>query len=106
MATYTQIKTGILRPSKAPNLLVAPVEYTQQYQDQMNNALRLYFNQIDNFTQAVSIPDSGPTSQRPIQNVQSPLPIGQFYFDTDLGTTGLPIWWDGTQWINASGTAV
>jgi hypothetical protein len=37
-----------LRPSKAPNLLVAPVEYSQRYIDQSNNALRLYFNQIDN----------------------------------------------------------
>ena len=37
-----------LRPSKAPNLLVAPTEYQQRYIDQLNNALRLYFNQIDN----------------------------------------------------------
>lgn len=37
-----------LRPSRAPNLLIAPVEYAQLYQDQLNNALRLYFNQIDN----------------------------------------------------------
>jgi hypothetical protein len=37
-----------LRPSKAPNLLIAPPDYTAQYQDQLNNALRLYFNQIDN----------------------------------------------------------
>lgn len=37
-----------LRPPKAPNLLIAPVSYTQLYQDQLNNALRLYFNQIDN----------------------------------------------------------
>jgi len=37
-----------LRPSKAPNLLVAPTEYQQRYLDQLNNALRLYFNQIDN----------------------------------------------------------
>jgi hypothetical protein len=37
-----------IRPSKAPNLLIAPVEYRQQYQDQLNNALRLYFNQVDN----------------------------------------------------------
>jgi hypothetical protein len=41
--TYTP-----LRPSKAPNLLVAPTEYQQRYIDQLNNALRLYFNQIDN----------------------------------------------------------
>jgi hypothetical protein len=37
-----------LRPPKAPNLLIAPVEYQQYYIDQLNNALRLYFNQIDN----------------------------------------------------------
>ena len=37
-----------LRPPKAPNLLIAPVEYQQHYIDQLNNALRLYFNQIDN----------------------------------------------------------
>lgn len=38
-----------IRPPKAPNLLIAPVDYAQLYQDQLNNALRLYFNQIDNF---------------------------------------------------------
>jgi hypothetical protein len=37
-----------LRPPKAPNLLVAPIIYDQRYIDQLNNALRLYFNQIDN----------------------------------------------------------
>jgi hypothetical protein len=37
-----------LRPPKAPNLLIAPNEYQQRYIDQLNNALRLYFNQIDN----------------------------------------------------------
>jgi plastocyanin len=37
-----------LRPPKAPNLLVAPIVYDQSYIDQLTNALRLYFNQIDN----------------------------------------------------------
>jgi hypothetical protein len=50
MAVNPQFKTGALRPSKAPNLPIAPVEYTQYYQDQVLNALRLYFNQIDNFS--------------------------------------------------------
>jgi hypothetical protein len=49
MAANPQIKLLELRPPKAPNLLIAPVDYTQIYQDQLNNALRLYFNQIDNF---------------------------------------------------------
>lgn len=34
--------------TKAPNLPIAPVEYSQQYQDQLNNVLRLYFSQLDN----------------------------------------------------------
>jgi hypothetical protein len=88
-----------LRPSKAPNLLIAPTQYQQQYIDQLNNALRLYFNQIDNFTQNVTVPASGATAVRPTDSLQ----VGQFYFDTTLG---IPIWWDGTDWINASGTAV
>jgi hypothetical protein len=40
---------GTLRPSKAPNLPVAPTEYDQRYVDQLTNALRLYFAQVDNF---------------------------------------------------------
>lgn len=54
MAVNPQIKTLDLRPPKAPNLLIAPVAYQQQYVDQLNNALRLYFNQIDNFCQPFS----------------------------------------------------
>jgi len=31
----------------APNLPLAPVEYSRQYTDQLNNVLRLYFNRLD-----------------------------------------------------------
>ena len=31
----------------APNLPLAPIEYTPQYIDQLNNVLRLYFNRLD-----------------------------------------------------------
>jgi hypothetical protein len=34
--------------TKSPNLPIAPAEYSQQYQDQLNNVLRLYFSQLDN----------------------------------------------------------
>ena len=88
-----------LRPSKAPNLLIAPPDYAAQYQDQLNNTLRLYFNQIDNFIQGVTIPPSGITADRPTERLQ----IGQYYFDT---TIGRPIWYNGTNWINAAGTVV
>jgi hypothetical protein len=49
MATNPLIKTSALRPPKAPNLPIGPVDYSQTYQDQVLNVLRLYFNQIDNF---------------------------------------------------------
>ena len=88
-----------LRPSKAPNLLVPPVVYDQRYVDQLTNALRLYFNQIDNFTQNVTVPASGSTANRPTERLQ----IGEYYFDT---TIGRPIYWNGTNWINAAGTVV
>ena len=95
----TTLKTIPLRPPKAPNLPVAPVSYAQQYQDQILNVLRLYFNQIDNFAQSMAVPDSGTTANRPITGLQ----VGQFYFDTTLG---IPIWYNGTVWKNASGTTV
>jgi len=31
-----------------PNLPLAPSEYERRYQDQLNNVLRLYFNQLNN----------------------------------------------------------
>ena len=36
------------RNATAPRLPAAPVEYSQQYMDQLTNTLRLYFNQLDN----------------------------------------------------------
>jgi len=95
----TPLKTLTLLPPKAPNLPVAPVDYTQQYQDQILNVLRLYFNQLDNFSSGLTVPPSGTTSQRPTVKLQ----IGQFFYDTTLG---IPIWWSGSAWKNASGTAV
>ena len=96
-------KTGVIRPTVSPNLLVAPNQYQQRYADQLNNALRLYFSQIDNFTQSILVPTSGATADRPVTSAEVPLPIGLFYFDTTLG---YPIYWDGTQWVDAAGTVV
>jgi hypothetical protein len=43
-----------LIPPKGPNLLLAPpAEYEARYHEQLNNALRLYFNTIDNGLGAV-----------------------------------------------------
>jgi hypothetical protein len=103
MSYNTPLKKLSLQPTKSPNLPIAPVEYSQQYQDQLSNAFRLYFAQIDNITQALTIPDSGVTADRPVDTGPIKLRTGQFYFDTTLG---LPIWWDGSDWIDASGTVV
>lgn len=91
--------TTNLRPSKAPNIPIAPVDYSQQYQDQLTNALRLYFSQVDNFTGFLAQPISGTTAERPAIQLH----VGQTFFDTSINR---PIWWNGTNWINASGTIV
>lgn len=54
MTTITKIV-----PSKAPNLPIGPGMYNSQYQDQLNNILRLYFNTIDNALAAVLGADGG-----------------------------------------------
>jgi microcystin-dependent protein len=92
MATNPQIYNGALLTAKSPNLPIAPVEYTQQYMDQVLNALRLYFNQLDNFTQSSTVPDSGTTAERPVNN----LFVGQQYFDTTLNQLLL---WNGSAWV-------
>ena len=40
---------------KSPTLPLAPVQYHQQYQDQLNNILRLYFNQVDTLVSQLRI---------------------------------------------------
>jgi len=83
----------------APALPTAPIEYDHRRDDQLNQNLRIYFNNLDAFLTAISTPQNGTTANRPTQNLQ----IGQFYFDTTLV---IPIWYNGTVWKNASGTTV
>ena len=64
MATSNTVSTT-LRSSKAPNLPIAPVEYSQQFMDQFSNVLRLYFNQIDNFGAGVGGSNGGSYIQFP-----------------------------------------
>lgn len=80
-----------LIPSKAPNLPIGPVEYSQQYQDQFSNVLRLYFAQIDNDWAALLGSNGG-------QHIESP--SGAFHQDgnstltADIGngtTTPIPV---------------
>lgn len=62
----------------APNLPLATPEYSQQYIDQLNNVLRLYFNRLDALTSQL-MTSSGGTGIR--------LPYGAFSSDQDQTTT-------------------
>jgi len=42
-----------LRPPQQPRLLAAPFDYNPNYANQLNNVLRLYFNQLDNTFRAL-----------------------------------------------------
>ena len=55
----------ILRPSKSPNLPMAPSQYVPQYHEQFSNALRLYFAQVDNANAAVLGPNGGQYLENP-----------------------------------------
>lgn len=48
-----------LKGSKTPNLPLGGQEYTSRYQEQLNNILRLYFNELDNITNGVLAPRGG-----------------------------------------------
>lgn len=48
-----------VRPVVAPNLPIASAQYSQQYTDEYSNVLRLYFNQIGNFTSSLASTTGG-----------------------------------------------
>lgn len=85
--------------TKNPRLPAAPLEYNKSFMDQFERVLGLYFNTIDNAVAGLIIPASGTTANRPTLQLQ----IGQMFYDTSLG---IPIWYNGTVWKNASGTTV
>ena len=63
-----------LTPTKAPLLPLAPIQYDQRFGTDLNNALRLYFNQLDN----LNLTAFGAQGGRFINN-----PYGSFYDTTD-----------------------
>ena len=54
-----------LRTSKSPALPLGPTEYNRQYQDQLNNILRLYFAQIDSVLGNLLGPNGGQFTEVP-----------------------------------------
>jgi hypothetical protein len=62
----------------APSLPLATKEYSQQYIDQLNNVLRLYFNRLDNLLAQLQISSGGAGIR---------LPYGAFSSYTTQATT-------------------
>lgn len=90
--------------TKAPNLLAAPAEYDPLYQQQLNNAFRLYFAQLDNAGPSVmstqrtggkviaalnfsqyNITTNTQVLSMPTQTELSLLRVGDVYVDTSAG---------------------
>lgn len=55
-----------------------------------------FFGQV--FSVCFAVSQSGTTAQRPDEGLWT----GRPYFDTTLGQ---PIWWDGTEWVDADGAS-
>ena len=51
-------------PAKAPSLPLGGADYDLEYQNQFNNVLRIYFNQVDSNTQQLI---EGVNSVTPLQ---------------------------------------
>jgi len=87
----TGFKSAPLIAPQQPRLLSAPVQYDPQYQEQYSNALRLYFNQLQNFNQLFTTNTGGALLQ---------FPNGAFHQDgtttltsgiTNVSTTPIPV---------------
>ena len=97
----------------APNLPLSPLEYDRQYNDQLNNVFRLYFNRVDailnqlktdeiipaltNYTVATlpSAVTSGKGSRSFVTDALAPV------FGATVasgGATAVPVYSDGTNW--------
>jgi hypothetical protein len=80
---------------RSPNLMIAPVDYEQRYQNLLNDTLRLYFNQIDNavgqLIRTMQAPGYTTTDRNLIAN---PFP-GQLIFNL---TTLKLNFYDGVGW--------
>ena len=66
----TVIPSNSLRVAPPPNLPLAPGEYAAQYHEQLNNVLRLYFNQLSNTEGALLAPTGGRYLNNPYAAIQ------------------------------------
>jgi hypothetical protein len=68
-----------------PNFPLAPDEYDRRYQDQLNNILRLFFNQISNPGNIGGATLNLNINTLPTQANLAALRVGDVYRDTTTG---------------------
>jgi hypothetical protein len=74
-----------IRNTTPPNLPLAPEEYQRQYQDQLNNVMRLYFNQLAAPQSFAVLGLNFDLARMPTQANLSTLRVGDVYRDTTAG---------------------
>ena len=105
--SYLVTSNDPLSQAIAPNLPLAPEKYDRQYLDQLNNVLRLYFNQRDKIISQLK-------ANLPMAVAELPSAVdagvGSRLFVTDSsvstfgttvaggGSTKVPVYSDGTNW--------
>jgi len=97
----------------SPNLPLAPIQYDQQYIDQLNNVLRLYFNRVDLILDQLKTDNIIPAlTNYTVATLPSAVTAGKgarsFVTDALLPTFGatvatggavaVPVYSDGTNW--------
>ena len=97
----------------APNLPLSPMEYNRQYNDQLNNVLRLYFNRVDAILNQLKTDEIIPAlTNYTVATLPSAVTSGKGArsFVTDAlapvfgatvaagGATATPVYSDGTNW--------
>ena len=90
-----------------PNLPLGPMEYSAQYQDQFNNVLRLYFNQLNKIVGQLKTTGTSVVADLPSASAAG---AGSRLFVTNAlsptfgatvvggGTVAVPVYSDGTNW--------
>lgn len=98
---------ALIQQFAAPSLPLSPAQFDRQYQDQLNNVLRLYFNQVQAaLTQLAtttpslvadlpSAADSGLGSRLFVSDATGPT-FGSVVVGG--GAVAVPIYSDGTNW--------
>ena len=111
--TYVVTSDFVLNQAVAPRLPAATPEYDVNYINQLNNVLRLYFNQIDNILgQMKASTDVPPLTNYTVATLPSAATSGKGArsFVTDAlapvfgstvvtgGAVAVPVYSDGTNW--------